>query len=543
LLSADRLVLFTCSSLPSPPLFSLPPLPLSLSLFSADNDYFKYLVNFNQSWEVHNGTGGNFQWRINETIAGTPGPVAPGPQAHAGGTATQRIMMLTSDISLLRDPENSYQDIVREFATDQPAFDRMFAHSWYKLTTRDMGPHTRCFGENVPPAQDWQHPLPPAPADSALPDFAAVKTSIRALIDATPSGDQPAIGPLFARLAWQCTVTYRATDHRGGCNGARVRFSPEKDWPSNIASDRAIEALESVKEAFGSPLSWADLIVLAGQTAQEAAGAGTLEFCGGRTDATNGEGSEHLEFTLAALTAANITEDAFAIKEAAKVMGLSNREIVALVGGNRRLSGASDTNGYDAACPLCPSLVPAPPSIANTLDNQYFIEMRNTTIIWEEVENQPNSLKAQGRELYALRTDILIRNDSELETYIQEFADDNAAFLSEFQSAWTRIGAADQFEPIAPAETPVDSGLGPGAIAAVVIGVMVGVGMLAFAGMKFMGSKSATGELAQGSFHNSGRLSKSLIGNDELEADGETIDIKDTRTTPLVTDGPDPATL
>jgi len=94
----------------------------------------------------------------------------------------------------------------------------------------------------------------------------------------------------MVRLAWSCASTFRSTDHLGGCNGARIRFAPQAEWPSNAALDQALTLLEPVKETFGAGLSWADLIALAGTVALVEAGSGPLSFCGGRTDASGGGG-------------------------------------------------------------------------------------------------------------------------------------------------------------------------------------------------------------------------------------------------------------
>lgn len=99
--------------------------------------------------------------------------------------------------------------------------------------TRDMGPVTRCLGKLVGPAQPWQYPLPDPPAQ--LPDFTAVQKDILEAIDKDSSAISPDVvdgkpyyGALFAHLAYQCASTFRETDHSGGCNGARIRFAPQK---------------------------------------------------------------------------------------------------------------------------------------------------------------------------------------------------------------------------------------------------------------------------------------------------------------------------
>jgi catalase-peroxidase len=119
--------------------------------------------------------------------------------------------------------------VYHSYAKDSAKFEAMFAHSWYKLTTRDMGPATRCTGDLKPPAQPWQYPLPPPPPPGRLPNFMEVAATIEAILSvANPVlppdyyDGVPNYGPLFVRLAWQCASTFRATDYLGGCNGKLV---------------------------------------------------------------------------------------------------------------------------------------------------------------------------------------------------------------------------------------------------------------------------------------------------------------------------------
>ena len=107
-------------------------------------------------------------------------------------------------------------------------------------------------------------------------------------------GDTKLYGQLV-RLSWQCASTFRVTDYQGGCNGARIRHAPGKDWPVNTNLDKVLDKLEAVKSEFGSSLSWADLIILAGTTALEKAGNIEIPFCDvGRVDADTGEGWQFL---------------------------------------------------------------------------------------------------------------------------------------------------------------------------------------------------------------------------------------------------------
>ena len=107
------------------------------------------------------GPGGKIQWKVS-TDEGSKSPMAV--TAH-DQNQTEPIGLLTTDLALIHDQK--YKEIVEKFASDGEYFSSQFAHAWYKLTTRDMGPRTRCSNrESAPPAQTWQYPLPSNTFDS-----------------------------------------------------------------------------------------------------------------------------------------------------------------------------------------------------------------------------------------------------------------------------------------------------------------------------------------------------------------------------------------
>ena len=122
--------------------------------------------------------------------------------------------------------------------------------------SRDMGPVSRCLGKDVPPARSWQDPLPASfdrnrnggslpPAlfrelwASALSDEGALALASANI--AAP--DVEGLGRMtyvaqFIELAYRCAATFRRTDYFGGCNGARIRFAPQSEWPVNSGLDK-----------------------------------------------------------------------------------------------------------------------------------------------------------------------------------------------------------------------------------------------------------------------------------------------------------------
>ncbi|QBQ99167.1 catalase/peroxidase HPI [Paraburkholderia pallida] len=118
-------------------------------------------------------------------------------------------------------------------------------------------------------------------------DFAGLKKDLAALM--TDSQDWwPAdfghYGPLFVRMAWHSVGTYRIADGRGGGGRGQQRFAPLNSWPDNVSLDKARRLLWPIKQKYGQNISWADLLILAGNVALETMGFTTFGFAGGRED-------------------------------------------------------------------------------------------------------------------------------------------------------------------------------------------------------------------------------------------------------------------
>ncbi|MDO8380977.1 catalase/peroxidase HPI [Phenylobacterium sp.] len=156
-------------------------------------------------------------------------------------------------------------------------------------SNRDWWPNQlnlKILHQNAPPSDPMGKDFNYAEAFKTL-DLEALKTDLYALMTDSQDwwpADYGHYGPLFVRMAWHSAGTYRTGDGRGGASSGTQRFAPLNSWPDNANLDKARRLLWPIKQKYGAQISWADLMVLAGNCALESMGFKTFGFGGGRAD-------------------------------------------------------------------------------------------------------------------------------------------------------------------------------------------------------------------------------------------------------------------
>jgi len=409
------------------------------------NEYLKNLWGY--EWELTKSPAGAHQWTPKN--GGAKDTV---PDAH-DKSKRHAPMMFTSDIALKVDP--AYAKITKRWLDNPAEFADAFAKAWYKLTHRDMGPHARCLGPHVPPAQLWQDPVPSV--DHLLIDSADIESLKKTLL---------ASGLTTAQLvstAWASAATFRGSDKRGGANGARLRLAPQKDWEVNQPAELAkvLAVLEKVQAIFnaaqtgGKKVSLSDLIVLGGCAAVEAAAAkagvpAKVPFTPGRTDATQAMTDaesvavlepkhdgfrNYLGRKLDRPAAENLVDRA-------QLLTLTPPEMTVLVGGMRVL----DTT---VLFPGLGVLTKQP----GVLTNDFFVNLLDQSVVWEKAKICEHFFEGRDRKTgqvkwNATAVDLVFGSNSQLRALSEVYAsaDGKTKFVHDFVAAWTKVMELDRFD-------------------------------------------------------------------------------------------------
>ena len=407
----------------------------------------QYLDNlFGFDWVKTKSPAGATQWIPTDPAAANLTPDAHDPnKRHAP-------IMFTTDLSLKMDP--GFRAIALRFQKKPQDFADAFARAWFKLTHRDMGPRARYLGAEIPQqAFPWQDPLPAAGAVTIdAQDEAQLKAKILA------SG---LTAPELVRTAWASASTFRATDMRGGANGARIRLAPEKDWAVNDPAELSgvLAKLTAIQAGFnghkgGKTVSLADLIVLGGSAAVEQAArqAGydiAVPFKPGRVDATQAQTDPtsfaYLEPAADGFrnyySANSRLSPAEMLIDKANMLNLTVPEMTVLVGGMRALNAneGQSANGVLTNRP-------------GALGNDFFVNLLDMSTTWSKSAKSEGLYEGRDRTSGTLRwtatpVDLAFGSNSELRAVAEVYASDDARekFVKDFVAAWTKVMNLDRF--------------------------------------------------------------------------------------------------
>jgi len=409
------------------------------------NNFFENLFGF--EWELTKSPAGCHQWKPKGNAGAGLIPDAFDPKKSHTPT------MLTTDLSLRFDP--AYEKISRRFLENPKEFAKAFARAWFKLTHRDMGPRARYLGPLVPKEElIWQDPIPAVNHKLVSEkDIAALKAKV------LTSG--LSIGQLVT-TAWAAAASFRGSDKRGGANGARIRLAPQKDWEVNQPAElkKVLAKLEAIQKQFnaaqkgGKKISLADLIVLAGSAAVEAAAkkAGynvKVDFAPGRMDAAQKQ-TDAASFAVLEPKADGFRNyvskglegcQAELLLDKAQLLTLTAPEMTVLVGGLRVLGAnlGGSKNGVFTKRP-------------ETLTNDFFANLLDMGTKWEKSATD-GVLEGHDRKTGELKwtgtvVDLVFGSNSQLRALAEVYAskDGERKFVKDFAAAWTKVMNLDRFD-------------------------------------------------------------------------------------------------
>ena len=407
-----------------------------------NHDFLEYLFKFD--WELVKSPAGAYQWQAKNAPLSVPDAFDPKKKKLP--------TMLTTDLSLRYDPE--YEKIARRFLENPDHFADVFARAWFKLLHRDLGPRSRYLGPEVPSeVLAWQDPIPdvnhPLVDDR---DVAALKKEI------LQSGIHHS---KLISVAWASASTFRASDKRGGANGARIRLAPQKDWEVNNPAQlsEVLGLLENLKKRFdsvggGKKISIADLIVLAGSAGVEKAArdAGfdiTVPFAPGRTDAlqeqTDVKSVGYLKpladgFRNYGKSTTHVKSEHFLI-DRASLLSLSAPEMTVLLGGLRVLGANWDGSSHGVFT-----------NRRGVLTNDFFVNLLTMDTQWNSKLDgelyEGLDRKTGARKWTATRVDLIFGSHAELRAIAEVYAqaDGLPRFVDDFVKAWTKVMNLDRFD-------------------------------------------------------------------------------------------------
>ena len=402
--------------------------------------YLRNLLMF--EWQQTKSPAGAIQWiPTDESLHKTV------PDAHIQGKLNPPVMT-TADIALKKDPD--YRAIAEHFLANPDEYQKAFAKAWYKLTHRDMGPKARLLGPEVPEEElIWQDPIPTVDYD--LITEADAETLKNMILESGLSI------PQLVRTAWASASTFRASDMRGGANGARIALEPQKNWAVNDPEELAVvlTKLKEIQSNYDKQVSLADLIVLGGTAAIEKAieDAGHrvfVPFTPGRADTTQ-EKTDIQSFALLEPhadafrnyfdTGKSYKSPVEMLVDKADQLSLTVPEMTVLIGGMRALDANTGGTKHGVFT-----------SQPGTLNNDFFVNLLDISTKWQQSDEEGIykgvDRKTDEMKYTATSVDLIFGSNSELRAVAEVYAmnDSEEKFIEDFVKAWTKIMTLDRFD-------------------------------------------------------------------------------------------------